>query len=118
MEKTQTHLSDLIADDPFREVPLARPRQVYEPKPPTYTPREMEAIKNADRVIVRILREGKGWVEEEFFPKEGQSLAQRLGEVQKAIKIMETRIAGSARMIIYIGGVVRGERMIAAVKRS
>jgi len=115
MEKTQTHLSDLIAE---LFTPLEEPRGTYQPKPPTYTPRELEAIRNADRVIVRVLREGRGWVEEEFFPKEGQKLAKRVREVRKAVKLMETRIAGSARMVIYVGGIVRGERMIAAVKRG
>lgn len=82
-------------------------------KAPVYTPRELLALEAADRVVARIIIAGE-WKEMEFFPLVGQSVASKLAEVQK-------EIAGNrslARICLYVGGMVNGERMIASVPHN
>lgn len=82
-------------------------------KAPTYTPRELLALEAADRVVARIIIAGE-WKEMEFWPLPGQSVRSRLAEVQ-------AEIVGNnslARICLYVGATVNGERMIANVPHN
>ena len=79
-------------------------------KAPTYTPREILALKAADRVVGRIRLAGE-WREMEFWPLAGQSVRSKLAEVQAEIQADPA----CARICLYVGGIVNGERMIANV---
>ena len=92
---------------------LATLRNRKSHRAPTYTPRELKAIAAADRVVARIIIAGE-WKEMEFWPLAGQSVRSRLAEVQ-------AEIAGNpalARVCLYVGGMVDGERMIANVPHN
>lgn len=82
-------------------------------RPPTYTPRELKAIAAADRVVARIIFAGE-WKEMEFWPLKGQSVRSRLAEVQAEIATNPAL----ARVCLYVGGIVNGERMIANVPHN
>lgn len=91
--------------DPTRFRSAGKPKRA-----PTYTPRELLAFNAADRIVARIVIAGE-WKEMEFWPLAGQSVRSRLAEVQ-------AEIAGNnslARICLYVGGMVNGERMIANV---
>ena len=81
-------------------------------KEPGYTSREQIALDNADRVVCRVKIQGE-WKEQEFFPAAGQTVRQKLAEVQAAL-----RHTPSVRGVcVYVGGIDprTGERMIASV---
>lgn len=82
-------------------------------KPPSYTPREMEAFAAADRVIARLSIMGE-WKETEFFPSPGQTVRNKLAEVQTALR----HHRDFSKICLYIGGIVRGERMTASVRHD
>lgn len=82
-------------------------------RPPTYTPREMEAFGAADRVVARVCVMGD-WKEQELFPSPGQSVRDKLAEVQHAIR----HNRDFSKISLYVGGEVRGERMIASVRHD
>lgn len=82
-------------------------------KAPTYTPRELKAIAAADRIVARIIIAGE-WKEMEFWPLEGQSVRSRLAEIQNELSGNRSL----AKVCLYVGGMVDGERMIANVPHN
>lgn len=82
-------------------------------KAPTYTPREMLALKAADRIVGRLRIAGE-WKEMEFWPMAGQTVRSKLAEVQAEI----AADPACARICLYVGAVVNGERMIANVPHN
>jgi len=84
-------------------------------KPPTYTPREVTALKAADRVVARTVITGTGrWAEQEFYPAPGQSIRDKLAEIQAEIAANPAL----KRVALYVGGIVNNERMIANVPHN
>lgn len=81
---------------------------------PTYTPREMQAFQAADRVIARVFLNG-AWKEQQFLPGPGQTVRNKLAEVQHALR---HHIDPNSGIVLYIGGPVNGEVMRAAVRRD
>jgi hypothetical protein len=86
-------------------------------KPTFYTPREMEAIRAADRVVLRVLTGQGEWAVREFFPRKerGENLVHCLNSVEAAV---DRYMPKNARACLYVAGMVRGELMMAAVKRT
>jgi hypothetical protein len=82
-------------------------------KLPTYTPRDLLAFENADRVVARI-RINREWKEQEFYPVSGQTVREKLAEVQHALR--HNRDFSS--IALYVGGFHNGERMIASVRHD
>jgi hypothetical protein len=88
-------------------------------KPPAYTPREMDALRHADRIVVRrwfapsSLGDSGRWEERTLWPEEGESVAQTLGRVQKAL----AQIVSSDDLLLYVGGLVNGEVALAHAPR-
>lgn len=80
---------------------------------PTYTPREMEAFAAADRIVARLCVMGT-WHEQEFLPSPGQTVRSKLAEVQMALR----HHRDFSKICLYVGGMVRGERMIASVRHD
>lgn len=80
---------------------------------PTYTPREIEAFDHADCVIARVHLAGE-WREQVFLPGPGQSVRDKLVEVQHALR----HHRDFSQIALYVGGTVRGERMIASVRHD
>jgi hypothetical protein len=77
-------------------------------KPPVFTPRDMDVLRAADRVVARVWVAG-AWREQQYFPREGQSVADLLSEVQQARKIVEEEYHSHRRIMLLIGGIVAGE---------
>jgi hypothetical protein len=78
-------------------------------KPPVFTPRDMEVLRNADRVVARVWVAGEGWREQQYFSESGENVAQLLTKCQLARQIVEERFGARRRIMLLIGGVVNGE---------
>lgn len=79
-------------------------------KAPSYAPREMAAIRAADRIVCRVRIAGE-WKEMVFWPMAGQTVRARLIEIQAEM----AADAACARVCLYVGGMINGEYMIANV---
>lgn len=79
-------------------------------KPPSYSPREYAALAAADRVVIRRWHEGR-WIEAEF----KGAVVPILTTVQKFLADHPRESEG---IILYVGGMVNGERMLANVRRE
>lgn len=77
-------------------------------KPPVFTPRDMDVLRAADRVVARVWVAGS-WREQQYFPREGQSVAALLTEVQRARRMVEDEYRAHRRIMLMIGGIVGGE---------
>lgn len=78
-------------------------------KPTVFTPRDMEVLRAADRVVARVWVFGEGWREQQYFPEPGEGVAACLTRLQAARKIVEERFGARRRIMLLIGGVVQGE---------
>ena len=78
-------------------------------KESSYNFRELEAVKTADRLIIRRLI-NKHWDELHYFPKDGESLLECL----KRAQIMIADDNRFAQAVLYIGN----ETMMAVLPRS
>lgn len=81
----------------------------YVPKEPVYTSREQLALDNADRVVMRVFIAGE-WKEKEVMAAP-HTVRQCLEAVQKELRHTPT-LKG---VCLYVGAMVRDERMIAAM---
>lgn len=79
-------------------------------KIPSYSPRELEVIANADRVVARVYLNGQ-WKEQEFFPDPGQTVRERLEVTQHALR----HHRDFSQICLYLGAEINGERATAAV---
>jgi len=82
-------------------------------KTPTYNERELRAVRAADRVVARVRIQGQ-WRETEFFPAKGQTIRQKLEEVQASLR----HSPSFAGICLYVGAVLDGERHIASVSHD
>lgn len=79
-------------------------------KQPAYNINEMRAIENADRVFIRVFVNGR-WLEQDMFPAEGQTVRQKVAEVQAA----QRHLRYERGINIYVAADVEGQRLIAAM---
>lgn len=79
-------------------------RSTYIRKPPTYTPRELEAIRHAEHVLLRLHHTGVGWTEGRVCPGEHETLAQCLRRVQADIHLMREAHPELQRVALYVEG--------------
>ena len=70
-------------------------------------------IDAADRVVARVVIAGE-WKEMEFWPLRGQTVRSRLAEIQAEFAANPAL----ARVCLYVGGIVNGNRMIANVPHN
>jgi hypothetical protein len=101
----------------------ARPVVPSLQRPATYTPREEAVLKTADRVVVRHLvyvagKPEKHWEELELFPVRGQTIEQKLKEVQDALAIVEKSVLAAHNAVLYVGAIINRERQIANVSKT
>lgn len=82
-------------------------------RPPSYAPRELTAIRAADRVVARVLVRGQ-WREQEFRPDPAlgeTTVRQCLARVQAALR----HTPSLAGICLYVAAVVDGQELRASV---
>jgi hypothetical protein len=95
-------------------LPLALPvLEDFDMKLPTYTPRDLAAFANADRVVCRAWVDGD-WKEVEFFPEPGQSVRDRLAITNHALRHHKD----FSKVMLYVGGLVDGILVKASVRHG
>ena len=84
-------------------------------RPWAYTPQDRRVLARADRVVVRT-HTCEEWREREFFPEEGQTVADLVETTWRALREMPAN--QSRKLSIYLGAEINGERAIAMIPKE